>query len=122
MRAEFATQTSYILSLGVPASLTTLTWAAGAVTGLVVQPIVGSFSDKCESRYGRRRPYLFWGMVFTVLSQLMYAFSANIGELFGDSVGHRPAAITIAVMAVWFLGCAINVIQTPLRVSVATLS
>ena len=43
---EFATQTPYILSLGVPATFTTWTWAAGAVTGFVVQPIVGSFSDR----------------------------------------------------------------------------
>lgn len=46
LHTEFATQTSYILSLGVPKTFTTWTWAAGAVTGFLVQPIVGSFSDR----------------------------------------------------------------------------
>lgn len=55
-------------------------------------------------------------MVATVGSQLLYAWSKEIGELFGDTVGHRPVGITVAIVAVWLLGCAINVIQTPLRV------
>lgn len=120
--AEFATQTPYILSLGVPATFTTWTWAAGAVTGFVVQPIVGSFSDRCESKYGRRRPFLVWGAVATVLSQLMYAWSDKIGAWLGDTPGHRPVGIAMAVVSVWFLGCAINVIQTPLRAIIADIA
>lgn len=117
--AEFATQTSYLLGLGLPSTETSWTWAAGAVTGFVVQPIVGSFSDRCESKWGRRRPFLVWGMIFTVASQLIFAWSTQIGELFGDVPHHRPAAIAVAIVAVWLLGCSINVIQTPLRAMVA---
>ena len=29
-------------------------------------PIAGFFSDRCQAAWGRRRPYLFWGMAVTL--------------------------------------------------------
>ena len=36
-------------------------WIAGPVTGLLVQPLVGHFSDHRWTRFGRRRPYFLLG-------------------------------------------------------------
>src|SRR2546427_12277362 len=36
-------------------------WLAGSVTGLIVQPIIGSMSDRTWNRLGRRRPYFLTG-------------------------------------------------------------
>lgn len=51
-----------------------------------------------------------------------YAWSDAIGVWFGDRAGDRPVGITLAVVSVWFLGCAINVIQTPLRAIIADVA
>ena len=36
-------------------------WLAAPVTGLIVQPIIGSMSDRTWGRLGRRRPYFLVG-------------------------------------------------------------
>jgi solute carrier family 45, member 1/2/4 len=42
--------------LGVSDENIGLVWLAGPISGVIVQPIVGVLSDRCTSRYGRRRP------------------------------------------------------------------
>ena len=39
-------------------------WIAAPVTGLLVQPLVGHFSDRTWTRLGRRRPYFLFGAIF----------------------------------------------------------
>lgn len=102
--------------------MSTLTWSAGAVTGFVVQPLVGTFSDRCESKYGRRRPFLVAGVIATVFSQLLFSWSSWLGERFGDSGDDHSKAIITALVAVWVLGAAINIVQTPLRAIVADVA
>ncbi|WP_240534699.1 hypothetical protein [Pedobacter aquae] len=34
-----------------------LFWLAAPVTGMLVQPIIGYYSDRTWNRFGRRRPY-----------------------------------------------------------------
>src|SRR5499433_4287594 len=36
-------------------------WLAGPITGLLIQPIIGSMSDRTWNRLGRRRPYFLVG-------------------------------------------------------------
>ena len=59
--AEFALATPLLRGLGLSSGLAAIVWLAGPVSGLVVQPLVGSWSDRCESRFGRRRPFLAAG-------------------------------------------------------------
>ena len=40
-------------------------WLVAPVTGMIVQPIVGYFSDKTWNRLGRRRPYFLAGAILT---------------------------------------------------------
>ncbi|MCA1850131.1 MAG: MFS transporter, partial [Acidobacteria bacterium] len=43
-------------------------WLAGPVTGLLVQPIVGSMSDRTWNRLGRRRPYFLVGAILASIA------------------------------------------------------
>ena len=45
-------------------------WAAAPLTGLIVQPIVGHFSDRTWTRLGRRRPYFLVGAVLAAAALL----------------------------------------------------
>ena len=38
-------------------------WLAAPLTGLIVQPIIGSMSDRTWNRFGRRLPYFFSGAI-----------------------------------------------------------
>src|SRR4051812_14418627 len=43
-------------------------WIAAPFTGLLLQPIVGYFSDRTWGRLGRRRPYLLIGAALSALA------------------------------------------------------
>lgn len=45
-----------------------LSMATGALLATVVQPIVGALSDRGASRFGRRRPYVLWGTLLSVVA------------------------------------------------------
>jgi len=79
-------------------------WLAGAVTGLVVQPIVGSMSDRTWCRLGRRRPYFLVG---AILASITLFFMPD-----------SPAVWTAASL-LWILDASINISMEPFRAFVA---
>src|SRR4026207_2342402 len=48
-------------TLGAKVEDIPILWIAAPVTGLLVQPIIGYFSDRTWNRLGRRRPYFLGG-------------------------------------------------------------
>ena len=40
---------------------------AGLIVAIIVQPVAGTFSDFTRSRWGRRRPYILLGMLFSLI-------------------------------------------------------
>lgn len=87
-------------SLGAEASSLALFWLAGPVTGLVIQPIVGYFSDKTWTRFGRRRPYFLLGALLASIALIFMPYSA---------------ALWIAASSLWILDSAINISMEPFR-------
>ena len=79
-------------------------WLAGAVTGLIVQPVVGSMSDRTWTRLGRRRPYFLVG---AILASITLFFMPD-----------SPAVWTAASL-LWILDASINVSMEPFRAFVA---
>lgn len=43
-------------------------WLAAPITGMIVQPIIGHYSDRTWNRLGRRRPYFLAGAIFAALA------------------------------------------------------
>jgi len=82
-----------------------LLWIAAPLTGLIVQPIIGYFSDRTwHPRLGRRRPFFLIG---AVLSSLTLFF-----------VPHSPV-LWVAVGCLWILDASINISMEPFRALVA---
>lgn len=55
-------------------------WLAAPLTGMIVQPIVGHYSDRTWTRLGRRRPFFLFGAIFAALALI---FMPNSGSLAG---------------------------------------
>jgi sugar (glycoside-pentoside-hexuronide) transporter len=54
----------YVVNIsGVPAPLAALVYPIGRVWGAIMDVIIGRISDRTESRFGRRRPYLLFGAI-----------------------------------------------------------
>ncbi len=54
---------------------------AGLIIAMLVQPAAGLLSDRNTSRFGRRRPYIFVGVLFDLLFLFLIAISQNYWAL-----------------------------------------
>jgi maltose/moltooligosaccharide transporter len=82
--------------------------------GILVQPIVGTLSDKTWTRWGRRIPYLFIGAAVAVLVMCLLP---NAGSL-GLTVG---AAMLFGLVALMFLDTSINMAMQPFKMLVGDM-
>ncbi|CAI0387574.1 unnamed protein product [Linum tenue] len=120
---------SELRTLGIEHAFSSFIWLCGPITGLVVQPCVGIWSDKCTSKYGRRRPYILAGSLMISIAVIIIGFSADIGYLLGDTKEHcstfkgtRTWAAIVFVIGFWMLDLANNTVQGPARALLADLS
>nr|ANZ54935.1 sucrose transporter [Manihot esculenta] len=121
--------TPYIQTLGIEHAFSSFIWLCGPITGLVVQPCVGIWSDKCTSKFGRRRPFILAGSLMISVSVIIIGFSADIGYILGDTKEHcstfkgtRTRAAFVFVIGFWLLDLANNTVQGPARALLADLS
>uniref|UniRef100_A0A453IVW5 Major facilitator superfamily (MFS) profile domain-containing protein n=1 Tax=Aegilops tauschii subsp. strangulata TaxID=200361 RepID=A0A453IVW5_AEGTS len=110
--------TPYVQTLGLSHALTSFMWLCGPIAGLVVQPCVGLYSDKCTSRWGRRRPFILTGCILICIAVVVVGFSADIGAALGDSKeecslyhGPRWHAAIVYVLGFWLLDFSNNTVQ-----------
>jgi len=89
-------------------------WILPPLMGILVQPIVGSLSDKTWTRFGRRIPYLFIGATVAVLVMCLLP---NAGSL-GLTVS---AAMMFGLIALMFLDTSINMAMQPFKMLVGDM-
>ena len=82
--------------------------------GILVQPIVGTLSDKTWTRFGRRIPYLFIGAAVAVGVMCLLP---NAGS-FGMAVG---AALIFGLVALMLLDTSINMAMQPFKMLVGDM-
>lgn len=89
-------------------------WILPPLMGIIVQPIVGTCSDKTWCRFGRRIPYLFIGAAIAVLVMCLLP---NAGS-FGMSVS---TAMIFGLIALMFLDTSINMAMQPFKMLVGDM-
>ncbi len=81
-------------------------WIAAPVTGLIVQPIIGHFSDKTWTRLGRRRPYFLAGAILASLALIIMPNSPHLW---------------VAAGMLWIMDASINISMEPFRAFVGDM-
>ena len=79
-------------------------WVAAPLTGLIVQPIIGYWSDKTWGKLGRRRPFFLYGAILTTLALFIMPNSPTLW---------------IAAGMLWIMDASINVTMEPFRALVS---
>ncbi len=88
-------------TLGADVSNLALYWLAAPITGLIVQPIIGYYSDRTwHARWGRRRPFFAIGALLASIALLLMP---NSPELW------------MAVGVLWIMDASINISMEPFR-------
>ncbi|KAF2648521.1 MFS general substrate transporter [Lophiostoma macrostomum CBS 122681] len=121
-----ANGTPYLLSLGLPASLTALTWMAGPLCGIFGQPIFGVLSDNHAGKYGRRRPFILLGAVCVMLSVVCLAsiapLASAISTIFALSESaHDTLVALLALATILALNLSIQPLQMGMRALIVDL-
>ncbi|THD69769.1 MFS transporter [Robertkochia marina] len=75
-------------------------WVAAPLTGLIVQPIIGYFSDRTWTRLGRRRPYFLVGAILASMALFVMPNSP---------------VLWFAAGMLWIMDASINISMEPFR-------
>ena len=99
-----ANATRIFQNLGASLESVPLLFLAGPITGLIVQPLVGYYSDRTWTQFGRRRPYFLAGAALAATTLIA-----------------MPNAMTLwtAVLMLWVLDASLNFTMGPYRAFVA---
>ena len=89
-------------------------WILPPLAGIIVQPIIGSASDKTWTRFGRRIPYLFIGSLVAVLVMCLLP---NAGS-FGMAIS---TAMIFGLISLMFLDTSINMAMQPFKMLVGDM-
>jgi len=108
---EFAVTTPYMKDLGMTDAWSSNIWIFGPLTGFITSPVIGSLSDSCQSRLGRRRPFILGGLCLLWVASLAFASSKRLFP--------RPFSMWFALALFVLLDVVVNVIQTPVRAIVS---
>ena len=87
-------------TLGAEMDSLAILWIAAPLTGLIVQPIVGHFSDKTWGPLGRRRPFFLVGAILASLALFVMPNSPSLW---------------MAAGLLWILDASLNITMEPTR-------
>ncbi|PYH68978.1 putative sucrose transporter [Aspergillus vadensis CBS 113365] len=108
--------TPYLLQLGLTKSKTSLVWIAGPLSGLIIQPLIGVIADRSRSKWGRRRPFMIVGSFVVATCLLVLGWTTEIVNTFvKDAEKARNVTIALAVLSIYAVDFAINVVQACCR-------
>ena len=95
-------------------------WILPPLMGMIVQPLIGRWSDRTWCRMGRRKPYLLVGAIVAVL---VMAFLPNAGSLnFTQKLFlGLNGAMWFGLFSLIFLDTSINVAMQPFKMMVGDM-
>ena len=107
-------------TLGADPHTLSFFWILPPLMGMIVQPLIGKYSDRTWCKMGRRKPYLLVGAIIAVLVMI---FLPNAGSL------HFSTRLFLGLnMAMWFglfslifLDTSINIAMQPFKMMVGDM-
>ena len=95
-------------------------WILPPLMGMIVQPLIGKYSDRTWCKMGRRKPYLIVGALIAVLVMI---FLPNAGSLnFGARVFlGLNMAMWFGLFSLIFLDTSINIAMQPFKMMVGDM-
>jgi maltose/moltooligosaccharide transporter len=88
-------------------------WIVAPLTGMIIQPIIGHYSDRTWTKLGRRRPYFLAGALLTACALALMPNAAMFSAFL--------PAVLIGAGMLMFMDASINVAMEPFRALVADM-
>ncbi|XP_039612143.1 proton-associated sugar transporter A isoform X1 [Polypterus senegalus] len=101
---SYAMETAYVtpilLQMGLPEQLYSMVWFISPILGFLLQPVLGAWSDRCTSRFGRRRPFIFVLSIGALLGLSLLLNGRDIGVALADTPTNHKWGIILTVCGV----------------------
>ncbi|XP_064161036.1 proton-associated sugar transporter A isoform X2 [Anguilla rostrata] len=101
---SYAMETAYVtpvlLQMGLPDQFYSLVWFISPILGFLVQPILGAWSDRCTSRFGRRRPFILALAIGALMGLTLVLNGRDIGAALADTASNHKWGIALTVCGV----------------------
>ena len=95
-------------------------WILPPLMGMIVQPIIGKYSDKTWCSLGRRKPYLLIGALIAILVMIMLPNAGNFTFTQSVFLGLN-AAMWFGLFSLMFLDTSINIAMQPFKMMVGDM-
>ncbi|XP_077994287.1 solute carrier family 45 member 3-like [Glandiceps talaboti] len=79
--AAFSYIPPMLLKAGFSEGSMSLVMGLGPILALIIVPFLGVISDRCTSRYGRRRPFIFYLSIGTIITLIIIPYGSSIGMI-----------------------------------------
>ena len=89
-------------------------WILPPLMGMIVQPLVGKYSDRTWTRFGRRIPYLFLGSLIAIAVMCLLPNAGNFSLTF-------TGAMIFGLIALMLLDTSINMAMQPFKMLVGDM-
>ncbi|OQS04331.1 Glycoside-Pentoside-Hexuronide (GPH):Cation Symporter Family [Thraustotheca clavata] len=84
----------------------------GPITGILVAPAVGVHSERSTSRFGQRRPYMFFGALATIVCWLIMPMIPTLVSSAHHPTQHEQTLVTAATIACYlWMDITVNMVQ-----------
>ncbi|XP_023391385.1 proton-associated sugar transporter A [Pteropus vampyrus] len=101
---SYAVETAYVtpalLRLGLPDQLCSLVWLVSPILGFLLQPLLGAWSDRCTSRFGRRRPFILVLAIGALLGLSLLLNGRDVGAALADTADDHKWGLLLTVCGV----------------------
>nr|XP_033777180.1 proton-associated sugar transporter A isoform X2 [Geotrypetes seraphini] len=101
---SYAMETAYVtpvlLQMGLPDELYSMVWFISPILGFMLQPFLGAWSDRCTSRYGRRRPFIMVLALGALFGLSLLLNGRDIGLSMADTVSDHKWGIVLTICGV----------------------
>jgi len=89
--------------------------AISPIMGMIFQSYLGSASDQCQCKWGRRRPFILGLTVTCLIGLLLFPFTNNISGLIEDPNLSKTILIVLVATATFFSDFSVGSLQVPVR-------
>jgi len=107
-------------TLGADPHTLSFFWILPPLMGMIVQPLVGKYSDKTWTRLGRRKPYLLVGALIAVAVMILLPNAGNFTFAQSAFLGLN-AAMWFGLFSLMFLDTSINIAMQPFKMMVGDM-
>ncbi|MGN0214663.1 MAG: MFS transporter [Muribaculaceae bacterium] len=118
---QSANISSIFTALGADPHKLSFFWILPPLMGMIVQPIIGTLSDKTWTRFGRRIPYLFVGAVVAVAVMCLLPNAGSLGLTTQIIIWGLSGTMLFGLFSLMLLDTSINIAMQPFKMMVGDM-